>query len=796
MATYTEAGRLISVKTPLGHDVLLLVSFTGSEAISQPFSYQLDLIGENKTDIAFDKLLGQKITIEIALPGSKKRYINGVCRRVSQGARDATFTAYSLEIVPAFWLLTRRTQSRIFQRLSAPDIIKKVLDGLEVGFEIQGTFEPRDFCVQYRETDFNFASRLMEEEGIYYFFTHADGAHKMILANTPQGHPDMPVESKIQFEEVKGGTRPEDRINDWRKAQELRSGKSTLWDHCFELPHKHLEAEKVIQETAAAGKVGHKLKVGGNDKLEIYDYPGAYAQRFDGIDRGGGEQPAELQKIFEDNKRTVGIRMQQEALPSLAIEGSGTCRQFVAGHKFMLQGHFNADGQYLLTGVQHTAHLSGNYRSGENLELAYENRFTCIPFELPFRPLRITPRPFVQGTQTAVVVGPPGEEIFTDKYSRVKVQFHWDREGKGDADSSCWVRVGTPLAGRRWGMIHIPRIGQEVIVDFEEGDPDRPIIVGSVYNADQMPAYKLPAHKTKTGIKSYSSPGGGGFNEIRFEDKKGEEQVFVHGEKDMDIRVKNDRREWIGHDRHLIVKRDKHRTVERDEHITIKRDRLAKTDRDDNLTVGGKQAISVGGSRSLGVKGDVIECFQSNHKEDVAGTLHLKAANIILDADAMEIWVGGSSIDMNSGGIWIAGPTVFINSGTGPDLPAVPSSLVSPAQPGETLIAANADPGDKTPTYVNQLAAMTAQQQAADNSPTHDPNAEDNKDKKHWIEIELVDEANHPIPGEPYRITLPDGTTLASGTLDEKGWARVDGIDPGTCKVTFPRLHKDAWKPK
>lgn len=797
MARYLQADRPISVTTPLGEDVLLLVGFTSHEAISQVFSFQLDVVAENKTDIAFDKLLGQSITISHTLPGNKQRQYNGICNRVSQGGRDAVFTTYRLELVPALWLLTRRAQSRIFQHLSVPDILKKVLAGLDVSYEIQGTFYPRDFCVQYRETDFNFASRLMEEEGIYYFFTHADGAHKMVVANTPQSHPDLPVASKIIYEELKGGLRPEDRVSTWNKSQELRSGKYTLWDHTFELPHRHLEADKSIQETAMAGKVNHKLKVGGNDKLEIYDYPGEYAQRFDGVGRSGGDQSGDLQKIFEDNKRTVGIRMQQEALPSMIIEGVGNCGQFLAGHKFTLERHFNADGQYLLTAVQHSANLSGNFRSGEGLEFYYENRFTCIPFEIPFRPPRISTKPFVQGTQTAVVVGPPGEEIFTDKYGRVKVQFHWDREGKYDSDSSCWVRVGTLLAGRKWGTIYVPRIGQEVIVDFEEGDPDRPIIVGSVYNADQIPAYKLPDHKTKSGFKSYSSLGGAGFNEIRFEDKKGEEQVFIHGEKDMDIRVKNDRREWIGHDRHLIVKRDKHRTVERDEHITIMRDRLAKIDRDDNLTVGGKQAISVGGSRSLGVEGDVVDVFKSDHKEQVTGTYSLKAADIKIEATGtVEIIVGGSTVILASAGVYIVGSKVNINSGSGPAVAPPGASLVSPTQPGETLIAANADPGDKSPTYVNQVAAMTPLQQAAANAPSHNPNAPENQDKKSWIEIELVDEEGNPVPSERYRITLPDGTTIADGTLDEKGFARVDNIDPGTCKVTFPDIDRDAWEPK
>ncbi|MGB9178284.1 MAG: type VI secretion system tip protein TssI/VgrG, partial [Pyrinomonadaceae bacterium] len=488
MAKYSQANRPMAVTTPLGPDALLLTGFTGQEAISRLFNFQLDLLAENNQDVAFDRLLGQKISVRLSQPNGKQRYFSGICARVSQGLRDQIFTSYRVEVVPQFWLLTHRAQSRIFQHISVHDILKKVLAGLDVAYELQGTFEPRDFCVQYRETDFNFASRLMEEEGIFYFFRHTADGHQMVIANTPQAHKEVPEFSSINFDTVQGGTRTEgeaeeERVYEWMKVQELRSGKYTLWDHCFELPHKHLEAERPIQDSLEVGTVTHKLKVGENDKLEIYDFPGEYAQRFDGVSRSGGDQASELQKIFKDNKRTTEIRMQEESAAGVVIQGAGGVRAFVSGFKFTLNRHFNANGKYLLTSIQHSANISGDYRSGDGGQFFYQNSFTCIPLALPFRPARITPKPVVQGTQTAVVVGPAGEEIFTDKYGRVKVQFHWDREGKNDADSSCWVRVGQFWAGKRWGAFFWPRIGQEVIVDYLEGDPDQPIIVGSVYNA-------------------------------------------------------------------------------------------------------------------------------------------------------------------------------------------------------------------------------------------------------------------------------------------------------------------------
>ncbi len=788
MARYTQAGRTLTVKTPLGDDVLLPTGFRGYEAVSQLFSYQLELLAEQSTRIDFDKLMGQKVSFTLALPEDKIRHFHGICVRLSQGGRDADFTSFRMEVVPQLWILTRISQSRIFQHMTVPDILKKLLAGLDVTYEIMGTFEPRDYCVQYQESDFNFVSRLMEEEGLYYFFKHTAQGHQLVIANTPQSHPDLPEHATIVFEGITGGERQEERIAEWRKTQEVRSGKYLLWDHCFELPHKHLEAEQKIQDSVAAGKVTHKLKVGNNEMFEIYDYPGAYAQRFDGVDKGGGEQPDQLQKIFQDNQRTVGIRMQQEALPGLRIRGSSDCRHMIPGHKFTLERHFDADGQYVLTSVEHAVKLSGDYRSGGEMDLSYENRFTCIPLALPYRPLRITPKPVVQGSQTAVVVGPPGEEIFTDKYGRVKVQFHWDREGQYDSGSSCWVRVGTAIAGRQWGMIHIPRIGQEVIVDFLEGDPDQPIIVGGVYNADQVPPYKLPDHKSKSTYKSYSTLGGGGFNEIRFEDKKGQEQVFVHGHKDLDVRIRSDRREWIGRDRHLIVKRDKRDLIENDEERLIQRDSKQEFGRDYHLKIKGKEAIEVVGSRSLCVSGDVIEEFKGNHSLQVSNAHYLKGMSLVIEGmTSLCLKVGGSFITLDPSGITMLGGKVSINSGGSPDV-GTAGALVPPQAPQNALIADNADPGDKSPTYKNQPPSPEA--------PRHAPESEESREKKSWIEIELVDEEGNPVAGERYRVTLPDGSTVAEGTLDDKGFAHIGNIDPGTCKVTFPDLDREAWEPQ
>ncbi|MCL6503579.1 MAG: type VI secretion system tip protein VgrG [Pirellulales bacterium] len=655
MATITQAKRPLAVHTPLGPDAVLLVGFSGTEGISQLFSFELELIAANTTNVAFDKLLGQGITVELELPGGGKRYFHGICVRVAQGERGVDFTSYRMEIAPQLWRLTRRAQSRIFQHVTVPDILKKVLEGLDVSFELQGRFEPRDFCVQYRETDFNFASRLMEEEGIYYFFKHSNGAHQMVVADAASSYPDVPGSSRIIFEQLLGGFRNEDRIYAWEKVQELRSGKYTLWDHCFELPHKHLEAEKTIQESVQVGTVTHKLKLGNNESLEIFDWPGEYAQRFDGIDAGGGEQPAELGKIFQDNKRTVELRMQEEAAHSILIRGASACRQLTSGHKFTLERHFNANGEYVLVSVRHMASLRGGYQAQGGEGWQYENTFTCIPTALPYRPPRLTPKPVVHGTQTAVVVGPPGEEIFTDKYGRIKVQFHWDREGKNDANSACWLRVATPWAGKQWGMIHIPRVGHEVVVGFEGGDPDLPIVLGSVYNADHIPPYELPKNKTQSGLKTRSSPRGGtaNFNELRFEDKKGSEDIYFHAEKDFHRVVENDDDLQVGHDQTITIKNHRTETVEEgNESVTIK-----KGNRTVTLDMGNDTHQLKQGNRNvlLDMGNDDLKIKMGNQ------TIKLDLGMSSTEAmQSIELKVGQSSIKVDQMGVTIKGMMVKI----------------------------------------------------------------------------------------------------------------------------------------
>jgi type VI secretion system secreted protein VgrG len=633
MPELSQDGRPLRITTPLGPNTFLLTDLAGSEGLSRLFEFRMDVVALSSQTVAFDAILGKPVTATVEVVTGQPRHISGIVSRISQGGRltgpdGESLTAYRLEVVPQFWLLTRRAQSRIFQQKSVPDILRTLLEGLDVTYQIQGTYQPRNFCTQYRESDFAFASRLMEEEGIYYFFKHEEGGSTMVLADTPASHPDLPIEGATQFEDERSRSGAPDRVRTWEKQQEVRSGKYTLWDHNFALPNKHLDASKPTLDSVQVGTVSHKLKVASNDKLELYDYPGGYAKRFDATAPGGGDQASDLQHLFEDNKRTVGLRMQEEELGSILITGQGGYPQFTAGNKFTLQGHPDANGAYVLVTVAHRARLDQGTRSGTGESFAYENDFTCIPAALPFRPARTTPPPQI-GCQTAEVVGPAGEEIFVDRFGRVKVQFHWDREGKNDASSACWIRVASSWAGKNWGAIHIPRIGQEVVVDFLDGDPDRPLIVGSVYNAAMLPPYTLPDNKTQSGIKSRSTMKGTAenFNEIRFEDKKGSEQIYLHAEKDLDAVVENNETRKVGFD-----KKDKG-----DQTTEIFNNQTLKVGAGEGKAADGSQTVEVYKDRTVTVKtGDqTVEVTKGKHTLTVEGdhTTHVKTGKHVTNVD-------------------------------------------------------------------------------------------------------------------------------------------------------------------
>lgn len=564
---YVQTNRRIAISSPLGKDVLLLRAFRGSEAISQPFQFDLDLISENAS-LKFEDVVGKNVTIRLFDAAGEERSWNGFISRFSQGSQDRRLTGYHAQMVPWLWFLTRTSDCKIFQNQKVPDIIQTVFKNLGFhDFEVRlyGQFTPRDYCVQYRETDFNFVSRLMEEEGIYYYFRQEAGKHTLVLTNDPAGHDPCPKQTEVRYDARGEGVTYEEVITEWRYEMEFRTGVWTQTDYNFQTPSTNLA-----------------VTVKGKNPYEIYDYPGEHLVRSEG-------------------DRLARIRLQEQTAACAVSEGSSACSHFSAGFKFTLKDHYRTDlnQPHLLTSVQHIATQGGDYGGTSDEELTYQNRFQCIPFSIPYRPARATRQPFVQGCQTAVVVGPAGEEIYTDKHGRVKVQFHWDRDGKKNENSSCWVRVSHPWAGKGWGAVSIPRIGQEVIVDFLEGNPDMPIVIGRVYNAEQTVPFGMPGGAVVSGMKSNSTKGGGGFNEISLNDTKGSELMNIHAQFDHQKKVEHDERANVGNDRT--------RSVGHDEAITITNNRTKKVGVDEKTTIGANRTESVGANENIHIKANRTE---------------------------------------------------------------------------------------------------------------------------------------------------------------------------------------------
>jgi type VI secretion system secreted protein VgrG len=671
---YTQDDRVIAINTPLGKDVLLLVSMSVQESISRLFRISAQLYSTNGS-IDFTKIIGQRVSISLNLADGSKRYFNGFVSRFAQVGLDKRFTHYHAEIVPWLWFLTRRADCRIFQNMTIPDIVTKVFQDRGFGDfrnALQGDFEQREYCVQYRETDFNFVSRLMEQYGIFYFFEHEKDKHTLVMGNKTSVHKPCPGQSKIRLDFSAGVySKDEDFIGTWNLEQELRPGKYALTDYNFETPSTSLLAN---DETI--------FKVGGNDKYEVFDYPGEYTKKAEGETR-------------------TQIRMQEEEAGHLIGVGGGNCRTFASGYRFDLSGHARGDQNqaYLLTEVQHSASVGSSYSGTEGQsEEFYSNQFRCIPYSVLFRPPRSTPKPFVQGPQTAVVTGKSGEEIWTDKYGRVKVQFFWDREGKKDEKSSCWIRSSQPWAGKNWGAINIPRIGQEVIVEFLEGDPDRPLITGRVYNDEQMPPYKLADNQTRTTFMTRSTKGGGAsnYNELRFEDKKGDEQIFMNAEKDMDLRVENDSREFVGKDRSLIVQGDQKEKIQGEQDIQIAKDQNESVGGDASLNVSGNQNVQVGQTMSLQVAQNLQEKSGQNYAHEAGMEIHLKAGmNVVIEAGLqLTIMASGNFINIGPAGVAISGTLVLINSGGAAGVGS-PSSPTSPKAPKDPDTADDGSKGGK-----------------------------------------------------------------------------------------------------
>jgi type VI secretion system secreted protein VgrG len=618
MAT-TQADRDYSVSSPLGDDVLLLESFSGTEAVSSLFELDAVMVSDQEKSVNSDALVGKKMTLNVTLADGSKRHLNGYVRQFAQMTGHEGQTKYRAKLVPWLWFLTQQTSCRIFQNKTTPEIIKQIFADRgfagDVEDQLQGNFEPREFCIQFRETDLDFVSRLMAEEGIFYFFKHSDGSHKLVLANKPSAHEALPSQSSARFHRGKAGL-DVDVVQSFRREQQFSTGKVSYSAYHFLMPSNNLE---VSAPTVA--------KVADNSKYELYDYRSNYVQSwFDEGDTG---------KVRQHGEKLAKLHMESIEAQHVSLQGTSNCKAFIPGYKFTLEEHPDdkLNGDYVLTSVQFeaTSNLPGTG------EATFANSFTAIPADTPFRPVPLD-KPNVEGLQTAVVVGRKGEEIDTDKYGRVKIQFHWDREGKDDQDSSCWVRVSQLWAHKNWGAHFWPRIDDEVLVGFLGGDPDQPIIVGSLYNAENMPPYKMPDKQTQSGIKSRSTKNGSeeNFNEIRFEDKKDEEEIYIHAERDFNRVVENDDTLKVG-----FEKKDKgDQTIEIHNNQTLKIGNPQASD--------GSQTVEIWKNRDVNVKtgNDTLKIELGKSSTEAMQSIELK--------------VGGNSITIDQTGITLKGIMIDI----------------------------------------------------------------------------------------------------------------------------------------
>jgi type VI secretion system secreted protein VgrG len=589
--------------------------FEGEEAISQLFHFQV-LLTSKDPNIAFADVIGKPALLTLDTSESEPRHVHGIVSRFVLGDEGKKFTAYHATLVPSVWRLLHRHDSRIFQEMTVPEIIEKVLKGAGYGggdysLFMEGSHPVREYCVQYRESDWAFLCRLMEEEGIFYFFQHAADKDVLRMGDGPSAHAPIVAPDTIAFKSSLGSMAHGESVSRFTYSEEVRTGKVTLSDFNFKKPSLSLRGS---QQAAL------------DDDLEIYDYPGEY------------EVPA-------DGTTLTKIRLEEQQSIRKVGEGDSGCMRFTPGYLFTLSDHSRdaCNRKYLLVRVRHSGAQPQMGEAAAASGPSYSQTFQVIPDDVPFRPARRTPRPTIKGVQTAIVVGPSGEEIHTDEHARVKVQFHWDRLGKNDDKSSCWIRVSQLWAGPGWGAMYIPRIGHEVIVDFIEGDPDRPIIVGRVYHGANVPPYPLPAEKTKSTIKSESSPGGGGSNEFRFEDKAGSEEIYLHGQKDWNIKIENDKNQLVGHDETLEVGNDRTKEVKHDQSETIGNDKTTDVGRHHNETIGANESLSVGGNRSVSVG--------KNHTESVAANQTITVgANLEQSVEkSMSLSVGGSKNESVSG---------------------------------------------------------------------------------------------------------------------------------------------------
>lgn len=655
----TQDKQRIKLDTPLGKDAFLVKRMSGQETVSKPFHFSFHVVTELE-NIDQKKLIGKSITCSVMCNDGSERYFSGIVSSlIAGGVVESRFRQYQIMIVPWLNLLSYRSDCRIFQEKSATDIVEEVFKNLgfnDFSWKLQGSYTPREYCVQYRETDFEFVTRLLEEEGIYYFFKHEKNKHTLVLSDYAKAY------EKVELDpiDVIDGTHTDHKISKWQHSYNFCSGAVSHTDYDFQVPSTSLMSE---QQTI--------IDLPNIKQYEHYDFPGTFTEKANG-------------DLIARN------RMESIEASHSQVSATSDYPNLSPGYSFKVGRHpddVEAKKKYVISSIVHHA-TEGAYRAGDEGAFSYSNEFQCIPEETVLRPIKTRSKPYIAGSQTALVVGPSSEEIYTDKFGRIKVHFFWDRLGKKDENSSCWIRVAQSWSGKKWGAQFLPRVGQEVLISFMEGDPDRPIVVGSVYNAEQMPTYDLPANKATSGIKTRSTKGGGteNYNELRFVDDKGKELVYIHAEKDEQEVIENNQDVNIGNDQNIAVGNDSSESIGNDcsqsvgndktlsvgaNHsesvgkvmsVSVGENRSLDVGKSHTITVADDQTESIGKNSSLDVGKDLTENVGGKHSEQVAKEYALSAKKILLSADdEITIKVGKAKISMKKNGdITISGGKINV----------------------------------------------------------------------------------------------------------------------------------------
>jgi type VI secretion system secreted protein VgrG len=667
-----QNSRLFSITTPLsGQSQLLVGDFHCSEGLSQLFRVTVGLVSQNAT-IELKQMIGQSVTVELELTTGTTRYFNGYVTQFSHIGTDGGLAIYRATVQPWIWMLSRRIDSRIFQDMTAEDIVSKVFSQYSklasYEFHLQKNLKPYSYCTQYRESDLNFVLRILEQEGLFFYFEHAKDGHKLIVTDGSQNAKAIDGQSSLPYATTET-LDDEAVVTSWSAQRQLESGSISMKTFDYKAPG----ARRLVSGDT-------KTDQGNVDRYEVYDYVGLHG--FDSTDRGEELARFRLEALEANGK---------------LFSGASNCRTLSAGRYFELTDHYDhgsgsqEDRQFLLLSVDH--HGANNYQSHDQAA-TYSNSFTCIRKKIPFRPALSVVRPSIPGPQTAIVVGPKGEEIYTDNLGRVKVQFHWDRLGQRDHRSSCWVRVGQPWAGGGFGAVQIPRIGDEVVVSFLDGNPDRPLITSRVYNAQNMPPWALPANATQSGFLTRSSKGAtaANANAIRFEDKRGQEEVWIHAEKDQRIEVENNESHTVGNDR---VK-----TIDHDETVQVNHDRTEAVGNNETITVGvnrteqvgSNETLSVGGNRNETISGmeNLVVALTSTETVGLAKALTVGGAYTVTVAGAMNSAVGlASAEEVGLSKNTLVGKTWTIKAGDRLEITVGKSRIVMESNGNISILGAN-----------------------------------------------------------------------------------------------------------